>query len=426
MPTADYTFDGINKLIKLNNTGSVNVGDMFSRWKEWVLTGSNAGYLQAMRTVGGDPITETKALGSTYFLTNGWLLQPTSSDYTLTVVGNLYAEYTSASVVYSQDPISQPTGSYKILVQMDVSNLVDAISVQSSLEQSLEYQGQVIYDIEGVSGSLYPVGTYSSPVNNIAQAIEIANYYGFHKILLQDDVIIDNTLNISNKTFEGVVGDIYVELQSPISENTRFKTLLLTGSISGSKVFSEDCTLFNLSNINGQYRNCSISGSLYPASYSNLTLHDCFSSMAGTSSPIFNLSGSNYVSLSIRSYSGGIRFISGSDNNFLSTVEFIAGRFNIDPTVTNGFISVRGVAALNNTGTTATLETGSLINAASFANVTAAPDPVVATKVDELHQIHGLKSGSLLTVNTGSRIVGNITQSIVHISGSNQTTVERI
>lgn len=172
MPTADYTFDGVNRLIKLNNTGSVNVQDMFSRWKEWTLTGSNAGYLQAMRTVGGDPLTETRFLGSTFFLTNGWLIQPFTASYTLDINGNLYAEYISGSQTVTQDPISQPSGSYNILVRLNVSNLIDTVALESSLDQIVSTKIDEIWKIHGLKqGSPLTVTTSSRTVDDITQTI---------------------------------------------------------------------------------------------------------------------------------------------------------------------------------------------------------------------------------------------------------------
>lgn len=196
----------------------------------------------------------------------------------------------------------------------------------------------------------------------------------------------------------------------------------------GPPIYTDDSILFNVNNLNGYYRNCALSGSLRPAPGATVVFFDCFSAVPGTQSPVLNLSGSAGASVSFRSYSGGIRFISCSDAAFTSTVEFVAGRFNIDSSCTQGFVSVRGVAALNNTGATMTIETGSLINAASFnnINVTAVPDANLNSKVDEIWKIHGLDSGSALLVTTSSRVAGDVTQSISHTPGSNETIVTRI
>lgn len=174
MPTADYTFDGVNKLVKLNNTGSVDVVDMFSRWKEWVLTGSNAMYLQAMRSVGGDPLTSTTNLGRTYFLTNGWLLQPTSSNYNLTINGNLYAEYLSGSTYVTQEPISQPSGSWKILVKMNTSNLVDLISVETSLSEIINNRITELWLLHGLNPTASL--TVNQNIRTVGEITQSINY----------------------------------------------------------------------------------------------------------------------------------------------------------------------------------------------------------------------------------------------------------
>lgn len=232
MAASDYIFSGSDKLIYLTTTGSVEVKDMFSRWKEWVLSGSNAGYLQAMRTVGGDPITETLNLGSTFFLINGWQIRPFTASYTLDVNGNLYAEFTSGSQTITQDPISMPGGSYNILVRLNVSNLVDTAVVKNEIEKRLEYQGVVNYDVElGTMGTEYPIGTAAQPVSSFDDAIIIARNLNIHIINMFDDAVIESNQDISNLTFNGMVGDVEVVLNQPTASYARFKNIILTGSL---------------------------------------------------------------------------------------------------------------------------------------------------------------------------------------------------
>ena len=88
------TFDGPNKLI-LVNEGETSIdiqGDVYSNWKEWSLQRDNTKFLQAISTLGGDPITSETFVGDTYFLENGWRIQPWTSGkgYILDVIGNIY------------------------------------------------------------------------------------------------------------------------------------------------------------------------------------------------------------------------------------------------------------------------------------------------------------------------------------------------
>ena len=46
-----FTFDGTDSRIKCQNTASFTMGEMYSRWKDWVLTTDNSKYLQAFRSV---------------------------------------------------------------------------------------------------------------------------------------------------------------------------------------------------------------------------------------------------------------------------------------------------------------------------------------------------------------------------------------
>ncbi len=88
------TFDGPNKLI-LVNEGELTIDvqrDVYSNWKEWSARRDNIKYLQALSVLGGDPITDSTFIGDTYFLENGWRIQPynSQSGYILDVVGNIY------------------------------------------------------------------------------------------------------------------------------------------------------------------------------------------------------------------------------------------------------------------------------------------------------------------------------------------------
>lgn len=55
-----YTFDTDNLHIVLSSgTTTLNVVDMYSRWKEWVVIGDNSKYLKAFEAIGGDTIDPT-------------------------------------------------------------------------------------------------------------------------------------------------------------------------------------------------------------------------------------------------------------------------------------------------------------------------------------------------------------------------------
>lgn len=114
-----YTFNGEQKIISIVTTDfSIEVGDVYSRWKEWSLL--NQQYDQAFSVVGGDPLPGGRALGFTFFLENGWKIRPRELNHTLDISGNLYARDGSS-------PFVPTIGNFNVLIRQTVSNIVDVV-----------------------------------------------------------------------------------------------------------------------------------------------------------------------------------------------------------------------------------------------------------------------------------------------------------
>lgn len=101
-----YTFNGATKRITLSSgTTSVDLIDLYSRWKDWMASG-NAGYALAFSTVGG----EISSIPLYLFIENGWRIIPQSADHTLHVINGLL------DIVGGGDPFVDPAGAYKIRI----------------------------------------------------------------------------------------------------------------------------------------------------------------------------------------------------------------------------------------------------------------------------------------------------------------------
>jgi hypothetical protein len=108
------TFDGTNKLIVADpGTTSLDVRDVYSRWKDWAATGDNARFPQAFRVVGGDPTEGANFIAPYFFLTEGWRLRPQEADHTLALSGALLVDG-------GGDPIIPTVGTYRVLVRVSV------------------------------------------------------------------------------------------------------------------------------------------------------------------------------------------------------------------------------------------------------------------------------------------------------------------
>ncbi len=88
-----FEFNGQDKIIYvLSPTINFNVKDLYSDWKRWVSDDiGNSGYLQAMKSIGGERISDTISISPYIEVLNGWKIKPYDGDYELSVYGNIFA-----------------------------------------------------------------------------------------------------------------------------------------------------------------------------------------------------------------------------------------------------------------------------------------------------------------------------------------------
>jgi hypothetical protein len=121
--TFDYTALRIIE-IAAGVTNELNVVEVYSEWKQALLDDpTRMAYPAAFRVVGGDPISGTRSLGSTFFLQNGWRIRPSESNHRLALKGNIFTDPAGDSVFV-------PTlGAFTVSAEVSSSNLVDTITV---------------------------------------------------------------------------------------------------------------------------------------------------------------------------------------------------------------------------------------------------------------------------------------------------------
>ena len=122
------TFDPATKTIICGpGTTSLVVGaDLYSRWKDWVLAGDNSKYLEAFRSVGGDPTTGGNSIAVYFFLLNGWKLRPQEANHTLTISGILLVDG-------GGDPYASTIGTYNVRIVATVPLQAEAIVVETGV-----------------------------------------------------------------------------------------------------------------------------------------------------------------------------------------------------------------------------------------------------------------------------------------------------
>ncbi len=88
-----FEFNGQDRIIYvLSPTINFSVKDLYSDWKRWITDDIvNSGYLQAMKSIGGERISETISISPYIEVLNGWKIRPYDGEYELSVYGNLFA-----------------------------------------------------------------------------------------------------------------------------------------------------------------------------------------------------------------------------------------------------------------------------------------------------------------------------------------------
>jgi len=128
-------FDGYNKIIYVaEGVTELDVkNDIYSAWKEWILGSveepAASSWPDAISAIGGEPLNDTLNVGSTFFLENGWRIQPIASKtpYILTVNGNIYTREAGGNPFLFAEGVS---------VNLTRSNLVDQIVASSTLTEA--------------------------------------------------------------------------------------------------------------------------------------------------------------------------------------------------------------------------------------------------------------------------------------------------
>lgn len=238
------------------------------------------------------------------------------------------------------------------------------------------FEGGVFIDVNSsTTGTIYPAGTQRSPVNNLADAILIAEFRGFSKLYFLSDYTFDASTYISNYSIYGQglqITTFTFEIGCIVAYCEFFDancTGLLTGIIG-----AYDCMINSLGSIgllpSSQdiiIKDCLISGTTsLPSNYSgNIKVLNCWSDVPGTDVPILDM-GNSTSNLLLRSYTGGVKIINNTNNNSI-TIDLVSGRVFIDSSVTNGNFLIRGVGLLYNSSASASVNDDGLISKEAVA-----------------------------------------------------------
>jgi len=221
-----------------------------------------------------------------------------------------------------------------------------------AIEYSSFNGGVSINVITGTTGTLYNRGTPGNPVNNVEDALLIAQYRGFDTLFINGNITFGTGHNIENLT---VIGQNYSKTKITIetealTNGTKFRDAYITGVLDGDTSI-ENCSIGPLVYVNG-YIADSILGNytIILGGTSDCNFLNCWSGVTNEESlPTIDFGGGGRK-LGIRGYSGALKLINktGIDK---ASIYFNSGELYIDSTVTNGIIDIKGICNIYNNST---------------------------------------------------------------------------
>ncbi len=344
-------FDGPNKTITLDppTAGILLVSvqpDLYSAWKNWMRMGDNGKFLPAFRAAGGDDLTPGVQAGAYFFLRNdlGWRIISSDEDQTINYSGNLIGNDSSLPLI-----LATPGRSVLHLGLQPVTQRVDEIITS---QETASYNGTIWIDPLGpVSGTAYPAGTASTPVNNWTDADAIADLIGVENFRLRHLLVmpVDEVLN--GYTISG---------DNPVNSQLHFQggqctglslTNLSFGGMMGEGFFTaSQCITGALMNVDCGLFECTLNGPITldanPSGTADISFMNCVSGFPGSSGLVIDCNGTT-ADIQFRNWSGGVTITNFTNPTSNMSLDSSQGTINLDPSCTAGLILVRGIGILN-------------------------------------------------------------------------------
>jgi len=446
------TFDGENRIIRVNE-GVTELDiktDVYSDWKEWVKSmPDNAGWLPAIRTIGGDSTVSGQRAGDIYFLINNWKLY---IDLTkVKVTGVLFsdnfdsayfdnngviqfpaqvaslvttAETTSGSSggATAADVWQYPTRTLTSAAGPTASEIADAVWDEAYSDHNTDGTfGHLVNYIGNIEKELWVNtelaqngdGSQESPYNVLNDAKDRAEADGIRVINLIGDVTL--TRNFKNYTLKGV-GLPEVDLNGQNVKNSKFENVKIKGAfVDGSAVIVRDSIVLDTAQLEGVYENCALDGDLTCQDGAVVLLKNCVSNIPGTDRPTISMNATGTAQLSVRGYNGGLTIKDSNNAADRVTVEVNPGSLTFDASCTNGIMVARGVGKFVDSTTGATV-VNEMVNQEMIDDMEG--------KVLELWRLAGLDASNVASITDTSITVGGVTITIGQ-PDSNTTTLTR-
>lgn len=299
--------------------------------------------------------TEVTVAGTTYARSIE-ILSPYSitfedGQYTVILQGSNNNIFDVASGILNQNQVQViPTNSAGLIVTVSESSVTaedvaDAVwdenlnshTVSGSAGSAQIYQhysGKVCIDISnGGTGTVYPMGTEENPVNNISDALTIANSFEIKKFEVKGTLVLSSG-DFTEYNFTGCSNllNCIIVLAGATTTNSKFESITLTGTVLGNDIYCSKCMVSDLSNVDGIFFDSAFVNTITIAPSGEI-LGKAISMASEPTIVDFNNNPGNFA---VGAESGQIRIVNASAAG--TTVRYAAygGTIQIDSTCVSG------------------------------------------------------------------------------------------
>lgn len=254
------------------------------------------------------------------------------------------------------------------------TQVVQATSSSATIQELTEiryaaYQNAAWVDETTLNtGTDYPTGTPLQPVNNVNDAVLIADALGFRRVEIIGNYTFTAGDVIANKKIVGQDFDhsLFTLGADAVLDGSQFTNASITGTLDAGCTLA-DCELRPPVNfIQGTIKRCLIeAGTISLSGSTDVHILDSWSGVSGLATPIIDYNGSGR-SLIMRNWSGGIEIQNKTGADPVS-IDLLSGQIVLDSTVTAGIFRVAGVGRLIDNSSGTTVNKDGLINNQSIA-----------------------------------------------------------
>lgn len=138
-------------------------------------------------------------------------------------------------------------------LSIDTSGLLKPVDEQ--------YRGRIYVSSTGSAGTSYPLGLIDTPVNNMADAIILAQKYNANDIHLHSDITVLTGTVIDFYVISGHLGYTITFQSGCTTTDLKFQDIIVTGALNGVCEFN-NCKIKDVTGLEGKINGCTFQGTI--------------------------------------------------------------------------------------------------------------------------------------------------------------------